>query len=60
MADNPESLYEHYKKIIKDSRIDIIVEGDFDCEEIENPIKSQFSIERGEIQPSSLGESFYE
>ena len=46
-----ENLYEHYKKIIKDSRIDIIVEGDFDCEEIENTIKNHFSIERGEIQP---------
>lgn len=50
-AITPENLYEHYKKIIKNSRIDIIVEGDFDCEEIENTIKSHFSIERGEIQP---------
>lgn len=45
-----KSLYEHYKKIIRDSRIDIIVEGDFDCEEIEKTIKNYFSIERGEIQ----------
>ncbi len=42
-AITPESLYEHYKKIIKDSRIDIIVEGDFDCEEIENTIKSRYN-----------------
>lgn len=49
-AITPENLYEHYKKIIKDSRIDIIVEGDFDCSEIEETIKNHFSIERGEIQ----------
>lgn len=46
----PQDLYKHYKKIIKDSRIDIIVEGDFDCDEVENAIKEHFSIERGEIK----------
>lgn len=46
---NEKDLYEHYKKIIKTSPIDIVVEGDFDEEEVKEIITKNFTFERDEI-----------
>ena len=48
---NAENLYGHYKKVMEGSRIDIVVEGNFDFDETEKAIKEHFKFEnRGEIQ----------
>ncbi|MGL4914464.1 MAG: EF-P 5-aminopentanol modification-associated protein YfmF [Romboutsia sp.] len=44
-----KELYEHYKEIIKTSPIDIVVEGDFNEEEVVEVIKKSFTFERGNI-----------
>lgn len=44
-----KDLYEHYKNIIKTSPIDIVIEGDFNEEEVVNVISKNFSFERDEI-----------
>lgn len=46
---NGVNLYEHYKKILKTSPIEIIVEGEFDEAEVVDLIKQKFTFERGEI-----------
>ena len=38
----PESLYNHYKEILRSSPIDIVVEGDFNEEEVVNIIRKKF------------------
>lgn len=45
----PKKLYEHYKEIIRTSPIDIVVEGDFEEEEVVEIIKRNFTFERGNI-----------
>ncbi|MCR8745365.1 EF-P 5-aminopentanol modification-associated protein YfmF [Romboutsia lituseburensis] len=44
-----KDLYKHYKNIIKTSPIDIVIEGDFNEEEVVNVISKNFSFERDEI-----------
>ena len=46
---NGVNLYEHYKKVLKTSPIEIIVEGEFDEDEVVDLIKQKFTFERGEI-----------
>ena len=46
---NGVNLYEHYKKILKTSPIDIIVEGEFNEAEVVDLIKQKFTFEREEI-----------
>jgi predicted Zn-dependent peptidase len=46
---SPRDLYEHYKHIIKTSPIDIVVEGDFDENEVVDIISKNFTFEREEI-----------
>jgi predicted Zn-dependent peptidase len=46
---SPQDLYEHYKKIIRTSPIDIVVEGDFDEKEVVDIISKNFTFERDEI-----------
>ncbi|MGM9534270.1 MAG: EF-P 5-aminopentanol modification-associated protein YfmF [Intestinibacter sp.] len=46
---NGVNLYEHYKKVLKTSPINIIVEGDFDEDEVVDLIKQKFTFERGDI-----------
>lgn len=45
----PESLYNHYKEILRTSPIDIVVEGDFNKEEVVNIIREKFNFERDNI-----------
>lgn len=45
----PQELYNHYREILKTSPIDIVVEGDFDEEEIIKIITENFKFERGNI-----------
>ncbi|MGL5346379.1 MAG: EF-P 5-aminopentanol modification-associated protein YfmF [Peptostreptococcaceae bacterium] len=45
----PKDLYEHYKKIIKTSPIDIVVEGNFDEKQIVDIITEKFNFDRGDI-----------
>ncbi|MEF9991670.1 MAG: pitrilysin family protein [Romboutsia sp.] len=44
-----KELYEHYKNIIKTSPIDIVVEGDFDENEVKETITKYFTFERENI-----------
>lgn len=44
-----KDLYKHYQQIMKNSPIDIVVEGDFDEEEIVNIISNGFNFDREEI-----------
>ncbi|WP_455538515.1 EF-P 5-aminopentanol modification-associated protein YfmF [Terrisporobacter sp.] len=44
-----KSLYEHYENIMKTSPIDIVVEGNFDEEEIVKIISNGFNFDRDEI-----------
>lgn len=44
-----KDLYEHYKEIIRTSPIDIVVEGDFDENEVKDIITKNFNFERGNI-----------
>ena len=46
---SPQDLYDHYKEILRTSPIDIVVEGDFDEEEVVATIKKNFTFERGNI-----------
>lgn len=46
---SPQELYEHYKKIIRTSPIDIVVEGDFNETEVIDAISKNFTFERDEI-----------
>lgn len=43
------SLYKHYKKILKTSPIQIVVEGEFEEDEVVNLIKEKFDFDRDEI-----------
>lgn len=43
------SLYEHYRKILEESEIDIAFTGEFDIESLENEIISRFSFRNKEI-----------
>lgn len=45
----PKELYEHYKEILRTSPIDIVVEGDFDEDEVIKVITDNFKFERGNI-----------
>ena len=45
----PQELYNHYRDILRTSPIDIVVEGDFDEEEIIKIITENFKFERGNI-----------
>ncbi|MDR0880009.1 MAG: insulinase family protein [Clostridioides sp.] len=42
-------LYEHYRNVLKTSPIDIIVEGDFDEDEVVSIMKDKFNFDRGDI-----------
>lgn len=44
-----KDLYKHYQQIMKNSPIDIVVEGNFDEEEIVNIISNGFNFDREEI-----------
>jgi predicted Zn-dependent peptidase len=44
-----KDLYNHYKKILKTSPIDIVIEGDFDEEKVVGIIKEKFKFERENI-----------
>lgn len=44
-----KQLYDHYKEIIKTSPIDIVIEGDFNEEEVIEVITKNFTFERGNI-----------
>ena len=45
----PKELYNHYKEILRTSPIDIVVEGDFDEDEVIKTITENFKFERGNI-----------
>ncbi len=45
----PKNLYEHYKEVLRTSPIDIVVEGDFDEDEVIKIITDNFKFERGNI-----------
>lgn len=44
-----KDLYEHYKNIIRTSPIDIVVEGDFNEDEVKETISKYFTFERDNI-----------
>ncbi len=46
---NSKELYEHYKSILKTSPIDIVVEGEFNEEQVIKTIKEKFIFERGNV-----------
>ncbi|MGL5717461.1 MAG: EF-P 5-aminopentanol modification-associated protein YfmF [Paraclostridium sp.] len=46
---NSKELYEHYKNILRTSPIDIVVEGEFNEEQVINTIKSKFIFERSNV-----------
>ncbi|MGL5312810.1 MAG: EF-P 5-aminopentanol modification-associated protein YfmF [Peptostreptococcaceae bacterium] len=45
----PKNLYEHYKEILKTSPIEIVVEGDFNENEVVDIISKNFTFERENI-----------
>lgn len=46
---NGVNLYEYYKEILKTSPIEIVVEGQFDEDEVVNIIKEKFTFDRADI-----------
>lgn len=46
---NGVNLYEHYREILKTSPIEIVVEGQFDEDEVVDIIKEKFTFERADI-----------
>ncbi|MEG1142751.1 MAG: pitrilysin family protein [Clostridia bacterium] len=46
---SPQELYNHYKKILKTSPIEIVIEGDFEEKEVVDIISKNFTFERGNI-----------
>lgn len=45
-AITPENLYNHYKKVINESKVDIVIEGDFDTDKMQEKVKNAFSMGR--------------
>lgn len=57
----PQSLYEHYMKILSESEIDIAITGDVDEElirEIEQAVEERFAFRKSDI-PAIPGENIY-